>query len=85
MSFLIIIIILTIIIIPKDYTIEILNKIKEIKFNMIRNEEIKTLSKFFNLNKINLTITLIITLLLTMVSVTNISRTFEGPLKKTYV
>nr|WOW99097.1 NADH dehydrogenase subunit 6 [Paravarcia sp.] len=69
----------------KEITMEYLNKMLENKLNSMEKEELKSLSKFFNLNKMNLTMMIMITLLLTMISVTNISSTFEGPLKKTYV
>nr|QWS05450.1 NADH dehydrogenase subunit 6 [Cromna sinensis] len=55
------------------------------KMNFMEIEEVKSTSKFFNSNKLSITILMILTLLLTMVSVTNISSSFEGPLKKTYV
>nr|YP_010990679.1 NADH dehydrogenase subunit 6 [Pitambara triremiprocta]WOW99123.1 NADH dehydrogenase subunit 6 [Pitambara triremiprocta] len=68
-----------------DKTIEIILNFKNMKFNMMENEEIKTTSKFFNLNKSNITILMMIILLITMISVSKISNSFEGPLKKTYV
>nr|WOW99149.1 NADH dehydrogenase subunit 6 [Tropiduchidae sp. 1 WQW-2023a] len=71
--------------IAKDYSMEFSTKMKITKAEMITNKETKALSKFFNSNKMNLTIIMMITLLITMIAVTNISSTFEGPLKKTYV
>nr|YP_010990562.1 NADH dehydrogenase subunit 6 [Aplos simplex]WOW98876.1 NADH dehydrogenase subunit 6 [Aplos simplex] len=62
-----------------------LNKLIEQKMNMMEKEEIKASSKFFNSKKMNMTIIMMMILMLTMVSITNISSTFEGPLKKTYV
>nr|YP_011014820.1 NADH dehydrogenase subunit 6 [Gergithoides gibbosus]WQB38501.1 NADH dehydrogenase subunit 6 [Gergithoides gibbosus] len=61
---------------------EYLEKKNELKIMTIQLEEIKSTSKFFNLNKMVLTIMTMMFLLLTMISVTNISNTFEGPLKK---
>nr|YP_002836177.1 NADH dehydrogenase subunit 6 [Geisha distinctissima]ACI28661.1 NADH dehydrogenase subunit 6 [Geisha distinctissima] len=55
------------------------------KVLMNQAEELKSTSKFFNLNKMNTTIIMMTMLLITMISVTNISSSFEGPLKKTYV
>lgn len=81
----IIILITTIIILNKDQTIEYSTKIIENKIFILNNEELKTTSKFLRKFKSNNTIIIILTLLLTIISVTNISRTFEGPLKKTYV
>nr|YP_010990614.1 NADH dehydrogenase subunit 6 [Suva longipenna]WOW98941.1 NADH dehydrogenase subunit 6 [Suva longipenna] len=68
-----------------DQTMEISSKMIENKFSMTEQEEQKSTSKFFNLNKSNLSIMTMLMILLTMISVTNISTTFEGPLKKTYV
>nr|QWS05437.1 NADH dehydrogenase subunit 6 [Cerynia lineola] len=55
------------------------------KMSTNQMEEIKSTSKFFNLNKMNLTIIMMMTMFLTMVSVTKISSSLKGPLKKTYV
>nr|YP_011014846.1 NADH dehydrogenase subunit 6 [Epyhemisphaerius bistriatus]WQB38527.1 NADH dehydrogenase subunit 6 [Epyhemisphaerius bistriatus] len=63
-------------------TLETLEKKNEMKMMLMELEEMKTMSKFFNLNKMNVTIAMMTILLLTMVSVTTISSTFEGPLKK---
>nr|UDL72107.1 NADH dehydrogenase subunit 6 [Peltonotellus sp.] len=60
-------------------------KMEEYKFNSIEFEELKSTNKFFNFNKSKLTILMILILLITMISVTNISSSMEGPLKKTYV
>nr|WOW99162.1 NADH dehydrogenase subunit 6 [Tropiduchidae sp. 2 WQW-2023a] len=68
-----------------DQTMESLIKMKEIKQISHENEDLKALSKFFNLKKMNITMFMMITLMLTMVVVSNISNSFEGPLKKTYV
>uniref|UniRef100_UPI0030FE82A2 NADH dehydrogenase subunit 6 n=1 Tax=Salurnis marginella TaxID=1453305 RepID=UPI0030FE82A2 len=72
-------------ILDKDDTLTNMQNMETIKENFIQTEEIKSTSKFFNTKKMNLTIMMILTLLLTMISVTNISNSFEGPLKKTYV
>nr|AEO18324.1 NADH dehydrogenase subunit 6 [Ricania marginalis] len=68
-----------------ESSMEQFNKILEKKELMIQKEETMYSIKFFNLNKMNLTIITMIILLLTMIIVTNIASTFEGPLKKTYV
>nr|WQB38566.1 NADH dehydrogenase subunit 6 [Acanalonia sp.] len=65
----------------KDPTITDLQKIKENKMNTYETEELKTLSKFFNSKKMILTILMMLILFTVMVTVTNISSTFEGPLK----
>nr|AZZ89060.1 NADH dehydrogenase subunit 6 [Plectoderini sp. SX-2018] len=69
----------------KDSTLEETTKMMENKILIINNEEMKSTSKFMMKYKSNLTIITMVTLLITMISVTNISSTFEGPLKKTYV
>nr|YP_010274428.1 NADH dehydrogenase subunit 6 [Pochazia confusa]UJT96872.1 NADH dehydrogenase subunit 6 [Pochazia confusa] len=68
-----------------DSSMEYLNKMTEKKKMIMQKEEVKITTKFFNLNKMNVTILMMMILLLTMVIVTNMSSTFEGPLKKTYV
>nr|AZZ89164.1 NADH dehydrogenase subunit 6 [Betatropis formosana] len=68
-----------------DLTMEETTKLMENKFMMTNNEEMKSTSKFFMNLKYNCTIMIMMILLLTMISVTNISSTFEGPLKKLYV
>nr|UAT98536.1 NADH dehydrogenase subunit 6 [Limois sp. WW-2021a] len=68
-----------------DITMEIVSKMNETKMSTTELLEEKSTSKFFSLYKMNITITMMMILILTMVSVTNISSTFEGPLKKTYV
>nr|YP_010274441.1 NADH dehydrogenase subunit 6 [Ricania simulans]UJT96885.1 NADH dehydrogenase subunit 6 [Ricania simulans] len=75
----------TIIILYKEISLENLNKIYEEKFSTSNKPELKYTSKFFNKNKMNLTIMMMMFLLITMIITTNISSTFEGPLKKTYV
>nr|YP_010990575.1 NADH dehydrogenase subunit 6 [Kodaianella bicinctifrons]WOW98889.1 NADH dehydrogenase subunit 6 [Kodaianella bicinctifrons] len=74
---------LMMILILSDKTMEITQTINQNKMFPSEMEYIKSTSKFFNLNKMNITIMMMMTLLLTMISVTNISNTFEGPLKKT--
>nr|QWZ47766.1 NADH dehydrogenase subunit 6 [Loxocephala perpunctata] len=70
----------------KDKTMDMFNKINEFKFNSNEDEEIKSLSKFFNKSKSKITIFMMTLLFMMMIIVTNISNTFEGPLKKkTYV
>nr|QRI61359.1 NADH dehydrogenase subunit 6 [Pochazia shantungensis] len=69
----------------KETSMEQMIKITEKKNMMIQKEEAKHTMKFFNLNKMNVTILIMMILLLTMIIVTNIASTFEGPLKKTYV
>nr|UAT98562.1 NADH dehydrogenase subunit 6 [Penthicodes atomaria] len=78
-------ILINLIMINKDLTMEMMLKIKEIKLSITELSEEKTTSKFFSMYKMNITITMMMILMLTLVSVTNISSTFEGPLKKTYV
>nr|YP_010990549.1 NADH dehydrogenase subunit 6 [Zanna robusticephalica]WOW98863.1 NADH dehydrogenase subunit 6 [Zanna robusticephalica] len=58
---------------------------KDFKFNTQPMNEMKSTSKFFNFFKMNLTLTTMLIMFLTLISITNISSTFEGPLKKTYV
>nr|AZZ89112.1 NADH dehydrogenase subunit 6 [Magadhaideus sp. n. SX-2018] len=69
----------------QDPSMEEFNKIKEIKLFTLNSEEMLSTSKFLMDYKSNLTILIMMILLLTMVAVTNISNTFEGPLKKPYV
>nr|ACI95022.1 NADH dehydrogenase subunit 6 [Sivaloka damnosus] len=78
----IIVIWLIMMIIMKDKPMEILEKTYSNKNLLTEMEFIKTTSKFFNLYKMDLTIIMMMILLLTMISVTNISNTFEGPFKK---
>nr|YP_010274454.1 NADH dehydrogenase subunit 6 [Ricania fumosa]UJT96898.1 NADH dehydrogenase subunit 6 [Ricania fumosa] len=66
----------------KEFSMEKMNKMVLTKFKTMQNLEISHTTKFFNLNKMNITILMMMTLLLTMIVVTNISSTFEGPLKK---
>nr|YP_011014807.1 NADH dehydrogenase subunit 6 [Eusudasina nantouensis]WQB38488.1 NADH dehydrogenase subunit 6 [Eusudasina nantouensis] len=73
--------ILTIIILP-NMNLEMLEKKNETKMMMMELEEIKSMSKFFNFNKMNMTISMLMILLVTMIVVTSISNSFEGPLKK---
>nr|UAT98588.1 NADH dehydrogenase subunit 6 [Penthicodes variegata] len=68
-----------------DLSMDMMQKIKENKMCSTQMMEEKTTTKFFMMNKMNITMTMMTILALTMVSVTNISSTFEGPLKKTYV
>nr|YP_011014885.1 NADH dehydrogenase subunit 6 [Caliscelis rhabdocladis]WQB38579.1 NADH dehydrogenase subunit 6 [Caliscelis rhabdocladis] len=60
---------------------EYMEKMYQIKLNTNNLEEIKSTSKFFNFKKMNLSIMMIMILLFTMVSITNISSSKEGPLK----
>nr|AZZ89034.1 NADH dehydrogenase subunit 6 [Achilidae gen. 1 sp. n. 1 SX-2018] len=69
----------------QDLSLEETFKMMENKTIIISNEEMKSTAKFMTKFKSNLTILIMLILLLTMISVTNISSTFEGPLKKTYV
>nr|UVV36459.1 NADH dehydrogenase subunit 6 [Nogodinidae sp.] len=67
---------------------QLTNEMNQKTMNKIMNmekEEIKSISKFFNMNKMMITIIMMMILLTTMISITTISSTFEGPLKKTYV
>nr|YP_009945378.1 NADH dehydrogenase subunit 6 [Pochazia shantungensis]QOE55907.1 NADH dehydrogenase subunit 6 [Pochazia shantungensis] len=80
-----VIIMVMMILMIKETSMEQMNKITEKKMMMMQKEEIKYTMKFFNLNKMNVTIMIMFILLLTMIIVTNIASTFEGPLKKTYV
>nr|YP_010235805.1 NADH dehydrogenase subunit 6 [Bambusicaliscelis fanjingensis]QTD82423.1 NADH dehydrogenase subunit 6 [Bambusicaliscelis fanjingensis] len=63
------------------YTTMNLEKLNETKLFFMEFEEIKSTSKFMYLNKMNLTIMMMIILLLTMISITNITSSYEGPLK----
>nr|YP_010580889.1 NADH dehydrogenase subunit 6 [Pyrops viridirostris]UZT27074.1 NADH dehydrogenase subunit 6 [Pyrops viridirostris] len=65
-----------------DLSMECMYKMTEMKLQTTEMIEEKSTSKFFMMNKMNITITMMMILILTMVSVTNISSTFEGPLKK---
>nr|YP_010381628.1 NADH dehydrogenase subunit 6 [Symplanella brevicephala]UDL72003.1 NADH dehydrogenase subunit 6 [Symplanella brevicephala] len=57
--------------------------LQENKITYNEFQETKSTFKFFNSSKNKLTMMMMAVLLLTMVSVTNISSSFEGPLKKT--
>nr|YP_010170678.1 NADH dehydrogenase subunit 6 [Pyrops candelaria]ACH42497.1 NADH dehydrogenase subunit 6 [Pyrops candelaria]QRZ60685.1 NADH dehydrogenase subunit 6 [Pyrops candelaria] len=65
-----------------DLTMECMYKMTEMKMQSTEMSEEKSTSKFFMMNKMNITMMMMMILILTMVSVTNISSTFEGPLKK---
>nr|YP_010381680.1 NADH dehydrogenase subunit 6 [Augilodes binghami]UDL72055.1 NADH dehydrogenase subunit 6 [Augilodes binghami] len=81
-----VLIILTFLISKNDIsTFKFLMKSEETKIILNEIYENKTMYKMFNFNKINITLMLMFILLITMISVTNISSSFEGPLKKTYV
>nr|UCC42865.1 NADH dehydrogenase subunit 6 [Geisha distinctissima] len=69
----------------KDTPMLITQNMEMNKMMMNQMEEMKSTSKFFNMNKMNTTMMMMVMLLITMISVTNISSSFEGPLKKTYV
>nr|YP_010381745.1 NADH dehydrogenase subunit 6 [Symplanella unipuncta]UDL72133.1 NADH dehydrogenase subunit 6 [Symplanella unipuncta] len=56
---------------------------QEKKINFNEFQETKSTYKFFNKSKNKMTILILMILLITMISVTNISSSFEGPLKKT--
>nr|WOW98980.1 NADH dehydrogenase subunit 6 [Cixiidae sp.] len=60
------------------------NKWMEMKFYFQENEEKLSILKFLNSNKKILSILMITIILLTLIAVTNIVNSFEGPLKKTY-
>nr|YP_010126146.1 NADH dehydrogenase subunit 6 [Lycorma meliae]QPN53399.1 NADH dehydrogenase subunit 6 [Lycorma meliae] len=68
-----------------DPTTEMISKLNEIKEMTTELTEEKSTSKFFSMYKMNITITMMFILIITMISVNNIVSTFEGPLKKTYV
>nr|UAT98523.1 NADH dehydrogenase subunit 6 [Dichoptera sp. WW-2021a] len=74
----------TIMFISSMYMMKYNNEKSPQEMKLIFNElsEQKSTSKFFNLFKMNITIMMMMTLMITMISVTNISSTFEGPLKK---
>nr|WOW99019.1 NADH dehydrogenase subunit 6 [Dictyopharidae sp. 1 WQW-2023a] len=57
----------------------------EMKLNTLNMEEMKSTTKMFNKPKMYMTIIIMMMLLITMISVTKIASTFEGPLKITYV
>nr|YP_010580876.1 NADH dehydrogenase subunit 6 [Pyrops lathburii]UAT98614.1 NADH dehydrogenase subunit 6 [Pyrops lathburii]UZT27061.1 NADH dehydrogenase subunit 6 [Pyrops lathburii] len=65
-----------------DLSMECMYKMTEMKMQTTEMSEEKSTSKFFMMNKMNITMTMMMILIMTMVSVTNISSTFEGPLKK---
>nr|YP_011014859.1 NADH dehydrogenase subunit 6 [Gergithus yunnanensis]WQB38540.1 NADH dehydrogenase subunit 6 [Gergithus yunnanensis] len=75
-------ILMAMIIILPEFDMSTLEKKNEMKMIFMEMEEIKSTSKFFNKNKMALTIAIMLILLLTMISVTNVANTFEGPLKK---
>nr|YP_010235792.1 NADH dehydrogenase subunit 6 [Bambusicaliscelis flavus]QTD82410.1 NADH dehydrogenase subunit 6 [Bambusicaliscelis flavus] len=58
-----------------------LEKLNENKLFLMEFEEMKSTSKFLYLNKMNLTVMMMITLLITMTAITNIASSHEGPLK----
>nr|YP_010839111.1 NADH dehydrogenase subunit 6 [Raivuna sinica]WGG26908.1 NADH dehydrogenase subunit 6 [Raivuna sinica] len=60
-----------------------LTKINEQKLNMMKIEHMKSTMKFFNKPKYIITMLMMIIMLTTMISVTFISNSFEGPLKMT--
>nr|YP_010580863.1 NADH dehydrogenase subunit 6 [Pyrops clavatus]UAT98601.1 NADH dehydrogenase subunit 6 [Pyrops clavatus]UZT27048.1 NADH dehydrogenase subunit 6 [Pyrops clavatus] len=74
--------VMTIMMMNIDSTMETIYKITEMKLETTEMMEEKSTSKFFMMNKLNITVTMMLILILTMISVTNISSTFEGPLKK---
>nr|YP_010381641.1 NADH dehydrogenase subunit 6 [Symplana brevistrata]UDL72016.1 NADH dehydrogenase subunit 6 [Symplana brevistrata] len=70
--------------IKKETMLNELNlKLEEKKLIYQEFQETKSTYKFFNFNKNKITILMMLVLLITMISVTNISSSFEGPLKKT--
>nr|QPN49473.1 NADH dehydrogenase subunit 6 [Lycorma delicatula]QPN49486.1 NADH dehydrogenase subunit 6 [Lycorma delicatula]QPN49499.1 NADH dehydrogenase subunit 6 [Lycorma delicatula]QPN49512.1 NADH dehydrogenase subunit 6 [Lycorma delicatula]QPN49525.1 NADH dehydrogenase subunit 6 [Lycorma delicatula] len=68
-----------------DPATEMTTKLNEMKEMTTELTEEKSTSKFFSMYKMNITITMMFILIITMISVNNIVSTFEGPLKKTYV
>uniref|UniRef100_A0AAU8G6P3 NADH-ubiquinone oxidoreductase chain 6 n=1 Tax=Metaurus sp. 1 YLZ-2024a TaxID=3230283 RepID=A0AAU8G6P3_9HEMI len=60
-------------------------QMNEKKMSNIQMEEIKFTMKMFNKPKMVMTLMVMISLMITMISVTKISSTFEGPLKNPYV
>nr|YP_010381693.1 NADH dehydrogenase subunit 6 [Pseudosymplanella nigrifasciata]UDL72068.1 NADH dehydrogenase subunit 6 [Pseudosymplanella nigrifasciata] len=72
-------------ILNKKIIYEMNTKMQEMKLIYQEFQEVKSTYKFFNMNKSKITIFMLMILLMTMISVTNISSSFEGPLKKTYV
>nr|WOW99032.1 NADH dehydrogenase subunit 6 [Dictyopharidae sp. 2 WQW-2023a] len=60
-------------------------KMNEQKLTMMKIEHMKATMKFFNKPKYIITMMMMIIMLITMISVTFISNSFEGPLKMTYV
>nr|YP_010381615.1 NADH dehydrogenase subunit 6 [Symplanella nigricans]UDL71990.1 NADH dehydrogenase subunit 6 [Symplanella nigricans] len=83
-SILIIVIMCTICMMKKMNMLnEMSMKLEEKKMIFQVFQETKSTHKLFKFNKNMITIFLMMILLLTMISVTNISSSFEGPLKKT--
>lgn len=78
------ILILIILLIVKDLNLLFSNKWIETTLNIQNNEEKYSIIKFLISNKKLLSTLLIFVILLTLISVTNIVNSFEGPLKKTY-
>lgn len=74
----------TIVILNLDKTMLFQNNWMERSIFFLKNEELKSIVKFLSTNKINLSIILIIYILISLISITNVINSFEGPLKKTY-
>nr|YP_010990692.1 NADH dehydrogenase subunit 6 [Rhotana formosana]WOW99136.1 NADH dehydrogenase subunit 6 [Rhotana formosana] len=55
------------------------------KIYILKNENLKTTIKFFNMNKGIMTMMIMLTLFILLVSITNIVTKNKGPLKKSYV
>uniref|UniRef100_A0AAU8BUP5 NADH-ubiquinone oxidoreductase chain 6 n=1 Tax=Tenguna medogensis TaxID=3229002 RepID=A0AAU8BUP5_9HEMI len=75
--------IITIMIMYKLLNNKLMMYMSEKKMVMLNMEEIKSTTKMFNKPKMFLTIMIMIMLMITMISVTKIASTFEGPLKIT--
>nr|QBZ38079.1 NADH dehydrogenase subunit 6 [Bambusiphaga luodianensis] len=71
--------------IKKDWNFFINIKINEYMIMIQENEEKQSISKNISFNKFYMTILLTLTILLVLISISNLINSFEGPLKLTYV
>nr|QBZ38183.1 NADH dehydrogenase subunit 6 [Sogata hakonensis] len=72
-------------ILNKDKMLLYKTKWMEKNFWMEENEEKKSIFKMLKMNKLNLLIFMTTFILLTLITISNMINSFEGPLKKTYV
>nr|QBZ38170.1 NADH dehydrogenase subunit 6 [Purohita sinica] len=81
---LVLIMILMIMLLNLDWNLLFEYKINEQNISIQENEEKISMIKTLSFNKINLTIMLTVTILIVLVSISNLINSFEGPLKLTY-